>query len=343
MIVVPITLLLIFVLLYSLFNSLRDSLLALAGIPFAIGGGLIALFVAGLDFSISAAIGFISLFGVAVMDGILNITYFRELRAVGHEHRGGGVQRRRAAHAADADDGAVRRRRPVPRGAVPWHRQPGAAAACRRSWSAACSSGRCCCWWSAPALRKIFLSREPAPVHDDARPSPAMLRRPEREVMSMGGRAKRDPAALMCRVLGVGTLGMTLGIALAGCAVGPNFSSPPAPDVNRYTPEALASPSSGVRRAEGRIATFRHWRGHLHPVVGSVSVAAAQRPDPAVGRAQSVVAGGGSSDPGRPVQRTGAAWPVLPPGRRELHRQRPAARRPRPRNRRTATPCRPRS
>ncbi|KIF65785.1 cytochrome C peroxidase, partial [Streptomyces sp. AcH 505] len=83
MIVVPITLLLIFALLYSLFNSLRDSLLALAGIPFAIGGGLIALFVAGLDFSISAAIGFISLFGVAVMDGILNITYFRELRASG--------------------------------------------------------------------------------------------------------------------------------------------------------------------------------------------------------------------------------------------------------------------
>lgn len=83
MIVVPITLLLIFVLLYSLFNSLRDSLLALAGIPFAIGGGLIALYLADLDFSISAAIGFISLFGVAVMDGILNITYFRELRATG--------------------------------------------------------------------------------------------------------------------------------------------------------------------------------------------------------------------------------------------------------------------
>lgn len=83
MIVVPVTLLLIFVLLYSLFNSLRDSLLALAGIPFAIGGGLIALYFTGLDFSISAAIGFISLFGVAVMDGILNITYFRELRAAG--------------------------------------------------------------------------------------------------------------------------------------------------------------------------------------------------------------------------------------------------------------------
>jgi heavy metal efflux system protein len=83
MVVVPITLLLILVLLYGLFNSLRDSLLSVAGIPFAIGGGLIALYLAGLDFSVSAAIGFISLFGVAVMDGILNITYFRELRAQG--------------------------------------------------------------------------------------------------------------------------------------------------------------------------------------------------------------------------------------------------------------------
>jgi cobalt-zinc-cadmium resistance protein CzcA len=83
LIVVPITLLLILVLLYGLFNSLRDSLLSLAGIPFAIAGGLIALFLSGLDFSVSAAIGFISLFGVAVMDGILNITYFHELRTFG--------------------------------------------------------------------------------------------------------------------------------------------------------------------------------------------------------------------------------------------------------------------
>jgi heavy metal efflux system protein len=82
-VVIPITLLLIMVLLYGLFNSLRDSLLALAGIPFSVGGGLIALYLSGLNFSVSAAIGFISLFGVAVMDGILNITYFRELRATG--------------------------------------------------------------------------------------------------------------------------------------------------------------------------------------------------------------------------------------------------------------------
>jgi cobalt-zinc-cadmium resistance protein CzcA len=52
----------------------------LAGIPFAIGGGLLALFVTGLPFSVSAAIGFISLFGVSVMNGILVITYFNQLR-----------------------------------------------------------------------------------------------------------------------------------------------------------------------------------------------------------------------------------------------------------------------
>jgi cobalt-zinc-cadmium resistance protein CzcA len=73
----------ILVLLYGLFNSLRDSLLALAGIPFSIAGGVIALFVTGLDFSISAAIGFVSLFGVSVMNGILIITYYNQTRAGG--------------------------------------------------------------------------------------------------------------------------------------------------------------------------------------------------------------------------------------------------------------------
>jgi cobalt-zinc-cadmium resistance protein CzcA len=80
---VPMSLALILVLLFSLFNSLRDSLLALAGIPFAIGGGLLALFVTGLPFSVSAAIGFISLFGVSVMNGILVITYFNQLAQQG--------------------------------------------------------------------------------------------------------------------------------------------------------------------------------------------------------------------------------------------------------------------
>ena len=79
-VIVPISLALIMVLLYGLFNSLRDSLLALAGIPFAVGGGVLALYFTGLDFSISAAIGFVSLLGVSVMDGILMITYYNQAR-----------------------------------------------------------------------------------------------------------------------------------------------------------------------------------------------------------------------------------------------------------------------
>jgi heavy metal efflux system protein len=66
-VIIPISLALIMVLLYGLSNSLRDSLLALAGIPFAVGGGALALYFTGLDFSVSAAIGFVSLFGVSVM------------------------------------------------------------------------------------------------------------------------------------------------------------------------------------------------------------------------------------------------------------------------------------
>jgi cobalt-zinc-cadmium resistance protein CzcA len=80
-VIVPISLLLILVLLYGLFNSLRDSLMVLAGIPFAIGGGVIALYITGLNFSISAAVGFISLFGVSVMNGILIMTYYNEVRS----------------------------------------------------------------------------------------------------------------------------------------------------------------------------------------------------------------------------------------------------------------------
>ncbi len=77
-IILPITLVLILVLLYGLFNSFRNSLLALLGLPFAISGGILGLYAVGLNFSISAAIGFISLFGVSVMSGILIIHgYYR--------------------------------------------------------------------------------------------------------------------------------------------------------------------------------------------------------------------------------------------------------------------------
>ena len=78
-VVVPIALGLILILLYGLFNSVRDSLLVLVAIPFSAAGGVIALYLTGLDLSISAAIGFVSLFGVSVMNGILIMTFFNGL------------------------------------------------------------------------------------------------------------------------------------------------------------------------------------------------------------------------------------------------------------------------
>jgi cobalt-zinc-cadmium resistance protein CzcA len=84
-IIVPVSLLLILGLLYALFNSFKECLVALVGIPFVIAGGVLALYVAGLNFSISAAIGFVSLFGVSVMIGILMINHYNQARARGEE------------------------------------------------------------------------------------------------------------------------------------------------------------------------------------------------------------------------------------------------------------------
>jgi len=81
--IVPVSLLLIVVLLYALFNSVRDSLLALVGIPFTAGGGILALYLSGLAFSISAAIGFVSLLGVSVMTVILIINAYHQAAASG--------------------------------------------------------------------------------------------------------------------------------------------------------------------------------------------------------------------------------------------------------------------
>ena len=78
MIILPITIGIILVLLYILFNSLRDSLLTLSAIPFSVAGGIIALYVTGHAVSISAAIGFASIFGISVMNGILLLTYFNQ-------------------------------------------------------------------------------------------------------------------------------------------------------------------------------------------------------------------------------------------------------------------------
>jgi cobalt-zinc-cadmium resistance protein CzcA len=76
--VVPISLLLIFLLLFVMFGNLKDAGLVFLNVPFAIVGGLISLHLTGTNFSISAGIGFIALFGICIQDGVLLITVFKQ-------------------------------------------------------------------------------------------------------------------------------------------------------------------------------------------------------------------------------------------------------------------------
>jgi cobalt-zinc-cadmium resistance protein CzcA len=83
-VVVPLVLALIFVLIFAAFGSVRQALVVYSGIPLAVTGGVLALLARGLPFSISAGVGFIALSGVAVLNGVVLITYFNQLRAEGH-------------------------------------------------------------------------------------------------------------------------------------------------------------------------------------------------------------------------------------------------------------------
>ena len=82
-IVVPLALLLIFALLYAAFGSARDALLVFSGVPLALTGGVLSLWLRGMPFSISAAVGFIALSGVAVLNGMVMLSFIRDLRAQG--------------------------------------------------------------------------------------------------------------------------------------------------------------------------------------------------------------------------------------------------------------------
>ncbi|MBV8621616.1 MAG: efflux RND transporter permease subunit [Curvibacter sp.] len=82
-VLIPMALVLIVVLLYALFSSFAYSMLALVAVPFTVACGILALWVSAQVISISAVIGFVSLLGVSVMDGILILSYFKELRLAG--------------------------------------------------------------------------------------------------------------------------------------------------------------------------------------------------------------------------------------------------------------------
>lgn len=78
-VVVPVTLLLIFILLYSSFGSLRNSLLIFLNIPLALVGGVVSLFLSGQNLSVPASVGFIALFGIALANGMVLVTYLNQL------------------------------------------------------------------------------------------------------------------------------------------------------------------------------------------------------------------------------------------------------------------------
>lgn len=78
--VIPMALLLVFALLMAVFNNWRDSLLVFSGVPFALTGGIVALWLRDIPFSMSAGVGFIALSGVAVLNGLVMLSFIRELR-----------------------------------------------------------------------------------------------------------------------------------------------------------------------------------------------------------------------------------------------------------------------
>ena len=107
--IVPLSIGLIMILLYTAFNSIKDALLVMVNVVAATMGGVWALKLTGTPFSISAAVGFISVFGVAVQDGVLLISYFNQMRAAGLPVRRSADARRRAAGPAGGHDLADRR------------------------------------------------------------------------------------------------------------------------------------------------------------------------------------------------------------------------------------------
>ncbi|HHJ63962.1 MAG TPA: efflux RND transporter permease subunit [Aquifex aeolicus] len=86
-IAVPVSIFLIFVLLYLNFNSVRDALVVMLNVPFAIIGGIVALYISGFNLSVPSAIGFIAIFGIATLNGVVLVTYIRQLLENGYDIR----------------------------------------------------------------------------------------------------------------------------------------------------------------------------------------------------------------------------------------------------------------
>ena len=104
MIIVPITIGLIYLLLFSSFNSLKQAGLIILNVPFAMIGGILGLAISRQYLSVPASVGFIALFGVAVLNGVVLVSYINSLRQEGMELDRGRLPRHGAPTSARADD-----------------------------------------------------------------------------------------------------------------------------------------------------------------------------------------------------------------------------------------------
>ena len=103
LIVIPVTVGLIFVLLMTTFGNLRETLIVLVAVPFAFVGGMLALYVRGMNLNVSSAVGFATLFGVAIMDGVVLVQWITNCGAQGLPLDEAIVQGARRALPADSD------------------------------------------------------------------------------------------------------------------------------------------------------------------------------------------------------------------------------------------------
>jgi heavy metal efflux system protein len=171
-VVVPICFIVIFVLLYSTLGSVRYATMVFTGVPLALSGGIATLWLRGMPFSISAAVGFIALSGVAVLNGLVMVSFINELRASG-----------RPLDEA-IREGALTRLRPVlmtalvaSLGFVPMAIATGTGAEVQRPLATVVIGGlitsTALTLLVLPALYRLFTPNEPAPAMGDPRPVPA--------------------------------------------------------------------------------------------------------------------------------------------------------------------------
>ena len=163
MIVVPACFALIFLLLVRALGSARDALLVFSAVPLALTGGVVALWLQDMPFSVSAAVGFIALSGVAVLNGLVMLTSIKQLMQQGLPPLEAIYRRRAHAASAGSDDRAGRFARVRADGARDRHRR-GSPEAIATVVIGGLISATLLTLFVLPALYAVVLRRQPEPV-----------------------------------------------------------------------------------------------------------------------------------------------------------------------------------